>query len=34
MTTNSGARTDGPGEAWADASLVALDQEGTAATRP
>jgi DNA polymerase III subunit epsilon len=31
MTTNPGARTDGPGEAWADASLVALDLEGSGA---
>ena len=31
MTANPGARTDGPGEAWADASLVALDLEGSGA---
>src|SRR5215831_11695296 len=31
MTTNPGARTDGPGQAWADASLVALDLEGSGA---
>jgi DNA polymerase III subunit epsilon len=31
MTTNPGARTDGPGEPWADACLVALDLEGSGA---
>lgn len=31
MTTNPGARTDGPGEPWADTCLVALDLEGSGA---
>ena len=31
MTTNPGARTDGPGEAWTGASLAALDLEGSGA---
>jgi DNA polymerase-3 subunit epsilon/exodeoxyribonuclease X len=31
VTTNPGAMTDGLGEAWADASLVALDLEGSGA---
>jgi DNA polymerase III subunit epsilon len=31
MTTNPGARTDDPGKAWTDASLVALDLEGSGA---
>src|SRR5712692_1378687 len=31
MTTNPGARTEGPGEVWTGASLVALDLEGSGA---
>jgi len=31
MASDPGAKTDSPGEAWADASLVALDLEGSGA---